>query len=336
MPIVAAIFALSAAIGLSLYAALAAPGLAAHLGLITLPDPIVGLAAPAVWGSLLALLAVELVLSRYRFTDLVWTAFHTLSRPLAAALLASVGLGSATHLAQWGGALLALLTALVVHLCVMGSRVIARTHAPFLPPGALAAIQALLAAGIATLAFLNATGAALIAWLLLVAVLPLAPKLIALALSAIRASVAMLWQPGRSRPTWATGADSLPTSLRLAVERHLARRPLGAVRSTRLTLARHGSRWPFNRGWLVVAPEAPPLFAHRQFLHPQVVELSPGAGHAGGELLIQTLEVEANTPYTLCIGPEAPPGPVVLAAIVAREGEGDPESSGGAAGQEHM
>lgn len=311
-------FALSAALGLTLYAGLAAPGMAAYFGLVALPASLAGLATPAVWGSLLGLLALEWLASSTRLTDLAWTLLHTLVRPLAASLLASVGLDSLPRSVQWGGALAAFVIALLVQLTVLALRVAARTPAPSPHPWIITALQTFLAAALGILAFVYPEAAAVIAGLLILIPLPWAPRLGVLAYSALRAGFAALAQPGRTRTRWETGADRLPSSVRQAIEAHLGRR-LGAVRSARITLARLGPHWLFQRGRLVIIPQAPPLFARRRLFRPHVRQLDPGVGRANGELLLELLEIEAATPYALCVGPEAPPSAVILAAIEGKE-----------------
>jgi hypothetical protein len=128
------LLAIAAAIGLSLYAALGLPGLASYLGLLDLPGPLVGLAAPYVWGTLLALALLELLISRSRLTDLLWNALHTLARPLAATIFLSAALTGGPHTAQWVAGLTGLGIALLVHMAVLAVHTAARTRSP--PPQA--------------------------------------------------------------------------------------------------------------------------------------------------------------------------------------------------------
>lgn len=329
------LFVAAAAIGFSLYAALAAPGLAAYLGLIALPQPLAGIATPAVWGSLLGLLALECLTVRYRVLDLLASALHVLARPLAAALLLSVGLSEAARATAWTAAAAGSGLALIVSFLVLGVRVAARTPAPTPRPGLVTITQPLIAAGLGVLSFSAPEVGVTLSALILIMLAPWAAQLSTLAFSLLRAAASTLHDLGQPRPKWETGVGSLPRALQRAVEAHLGR-PLDAVRSARLTLARFGSRWPFYRGRLILASEAPPLFAHRGRLRPQIIPLPPGRGSAANDLLIDILEVEASPPYAFCVGPEAPWGAAILAAISGEEGIGQGESSGGDAEQKHM
>ena len=335
MELLLSLFVAAAAIGFSLYAALAAPGLAAYLGLITLPQPLAGIATPAVWGSLLGLLALECLTVRYRVFDLLASALHVFVRPLAAALLMSVGLSEASRGTAWVAAAASLGLALIISFLVLGVRVAARTPAPTPRPGLVTITQPLIAAGLGVLSFSAPEVGVTLSALILIMLAPWAAQLTTLAFSLLRAAASTFHDLGRPRPKWETGVDSLPRALRRAVEGHLGR-PLDAVRSARLTLARFGSRWPFYRGRLILASEAPPLFAHRSRLRPHILELGPGHGSASNDFLIDILEVEASTPYALCVGPEAPWGAAILAALTGEEGIGQAETPGGDMGQKHM
>ena len=225
--------------------------------------------------------------------------------------------------------------ALIISFLVLGVRVAARTPAPTPRPGLVTITQPLIAAGLGVLSFSAPEVGVTLSALILIMLAPWAAQLTTLAFSLLRAAASTFHDLGRPRPKWETGVGGLPRALRRALEDHLGR-PLDAVRSARLTLARFGSRWPFYRGRLILASEAPPLFAHRSRLRPHILELGPGHGSASNDFLIDILEVEASTPYALCVGPEAPWGAAILAALTGEEGIGQAETPGGDTGQKHM
>ena len=76
------------ACGLNLYATVALLGIAARVGLTSLPPGMTGLSNGVVIGSAAALYIIEFVIDRTPVADHVWEAVHTIIRPAAAALLA--------------------------------------------------------------------------------------------------------------------------------------------------------------------------------------------------------------------------------------------------------
>jgi len=320
------LLAIAAAIGLSLYAALGLPGLASYLGLLELPGPLLGLAAPYVWGTLLGLALLELLISRNRLTDLLWNALHTLARPLAATIFLSAALTGGPHTVQWAAGLTGLAIALLVHMAVLAVHTAARTAGPKPAAPGFTALQLLLAAAVGTLAWIAPPIAAAAGAVLVLAPLPWSPRLwgaASLVLVAVHSAVS---RAGRSRG-WDVGPAKLPRSLQRAVKRELG--PLdSSLRSAPAGLARLGPRWPYLRGWLVVAAEKPPLFAHRRGLRARVVPLGRGPGLADHGALLETVEIAADVPYALCVGPSGPAGPAILAAL---RGAADPEPAVGEA-----
>ncbi len=304
--------AMAVAIGLSLYAALAVPGILAYLGLIELPVPISGLAVPLVWSTLIALALVDLACGRYRIGDLVWTALHTLARPLAAALLASAVLAAGPRDIQWFGALAALGLAALVHVSVMAVRTARRTAGPVPALHGLTAIQILTAAGLAGLAWTAPPFAASIAAVLVLAPLPWTPRLWGAAFLLLSAIYAALTRAGRFH-RWES-PDALRGATRRLIERELGD-SIGAARSARVTLARLGPGWPYLRGRLVVASERMPLFAHKRGFRTRLIPLGRASGDADHGAIVETVEVEAAAPYALCLGPDSPSGPAILAAL---------------------
>jgi hypothetical protein len=321
------VLACAAAMGLSLYAALALPGAVSHLGLLELPEPLSGLGTPLVWGTLVVLALVELLVSRVRLADLAWSALHTIIRPLAAALFASASLEGYGQELQWGAALAALVVALLVHISALAVHTASRTAGPAPQLRGFTGVQLLLAALIATIAWTAPPYSAAAALVLVFAPLPWWPRLWGAARLALAAPLAVITRAGRYHQ-WDTGPAGIPHWLSSAAEAELGV-PLSRVRSARVSLARVGTRWLYIRGRLVVAREHPPLFAYRRGFRTRLVPLERAAGHADHEALVETVVMDTLTPYSLCLGPDAPPGPAILAAL-AETGAGrvEPEDPG--------
>ncbi|UCC83435.1 MAG: DUF4126 family protein [Gemmatimonadota bacterium] len=307
------VLACAAAFGLSLYAALAAPSALSHLGLLELPEPLSGLGTPLVWVTLVALALVELAASRFRLTDLLWSALHTIIRPPAAALFASAALEGQGQGIQWGAALLALAVALFVHIPVLAAHTASRTAGPAPQLRGLTSVQLVLAGAIATIAWTAPPFAAVASLVPVLAPLPWWPRLWGAAHLAIAATLAVITRAGRYRQ-WDAGPRGLPRWLSRAAEAKLGV-PLSRTRSARVCLARIGTRWLYLRGRLVVAQERTPLFAHRRGFRARLVPLQRAAGQADHQALVETVVLDTQNPYSLCLGPDAPPGPAILAAL---------------------
>ncbi len=314
LPLLLALLATAAAIGLSLYAALGVPGAAASLGLISLPDGLVGLASPLVWGTLLVLLAVEATIARSRMPDLLWNCLHTIARPLAALLFVSAGFANAPANLQWAAALGATLVALLVHIWVMAIHTTTRTAGPEPRVRGFTTLQIFSAASLATLALTAPYFAAAAASLLVLAPLPWSRRLWGAASLTMTAVISALSRSGRLAD-WQPGSEKLPGWARRALELELGTPSLGPTRSARVTLARFGTTWPYIRGRLVLVHEQPPLFTHRRAFRPSVLRLQPGAGQSDGHALVETVAFEENSPYKLCLDADAPSGPAILAAL---------------------
>jgi hypothetical protein len=288
-------------------------GLAGYLGILQIPDTIVGLSSPAVWGTLSVMTALDAVLSNYRLTDLVWNALHIIVRPLAAVLYASAATALVTDAGQWTAALFALLSALTIGLWVLAVRTGARTAGPISWISGLTPLRLLAAGTIAILAISAPVFAVAIAAVLLIAPIPFAPSLWGAGSLNLASLLTMLTRPDRF-PTWDTGSESLPRSLRIAVEAELSV-ALGPSRSARVTLARFGPRWPYLHGRLVVAHDKPAIFVYRRGFRARAIRLGLGEGFPDHAALIETVEIDAATPYALCLGPRAPRGPAILAEM---------------------
>lgn len=311
-----ALFATAAAIGLSPYAALACPGLAAYLGLVSLPTPLAGLASPVVWATLLLLAALQGGLARLRTADLVSGTLHTLVSPLAAALFVSVPMPTPRGLGAWAATVAATVIALLVHTFVLSVHARAWTAGPTRRVGAFQALQLLAAAALGALAWLAAPYA--LAWtvLLVLAPLPWLPGIVGAASLPVRALLEMLRRPARTS-RWRPGIGALPRGLRPLAEDALTRAgaSLRNVRAGPVTLARRGPRWPYVRGWVVQEESLVPLFVYRRGWRRGVVALTPGPGGVDEGLLVETLEVGGSDPYAVCVDPGGPAAPAILAAI---------------------
>ncbi len=326
------LLAISVAMGLSVYPALAAAGIAAFFGLLELPSSLVGLAAPQVWVSLLGLLAIEWLAGAFRLADLGWNVVHTLVRPLAAALFVATAVAPDQHAFQWIAALGGLTVAFAVHASILALRTAARTVGPFLNSILLSALQTLVAAGLTLLALRwPLYGAAAAALILLLPLLWLS-FVSGAAYLAISAATAMLSQAGRPG-AWQIGPDRLPRRARRVLEAKLSQ-PLDSLRWTPLALARIGRRRPFYRGGLLLDLNGP-RFLHRRWFRPRVIELGRGRGRADNALLVETLEVEAAEPYALCLTQVAPRGAAIVAELERGRAAGTSEPEPGVDPRKH-
>lgn len=306
-------FAGAAAIGLSPYAALAAIGLFAYLGAADLPVVLIGLAAPPLWGVMAGWTVIDGVLSHFRLTDLVWNVLHTIVRPLAAFLFAAAVLDRYPATGQWLGSLGALLVALLVHISILAVRSAARTAGPYSWLPGLTTARLLFAAVIMVAAVATPVLAAAAAGVLVIGPLTWSPRLWGAASLSITAVLRALTRPER-RHEWQIGPDTLPRPLRQAAQAELGDAS-GPIRHCRATLARLGSRWPYWRGRLVVAAEKPVLFLHYRGLRPRAIPLHAATASIDNSALVETLKAEKPLAFSLCLGPDAPPGPAILTVL---------------------
>jgi hypothetical protein len=307
------VLAMATALGLSTYAALAVPGIAASVGLITVPDTLTGLSAPAVWGTLLGLLAIEWLAARHRLADLAWNVLHLLVKPQAAFLLAALALSNAATATQWVTAFVASALATLVHVSVLAVHAAARTAGPSPRTVTVPSLQWVTAAGLATFAIAAPPLAGAVAAMVLVAPLPWLPQFWGAARLPLATAYCALTRPDQSR-SWDKGLEPLPVRLRGAVESEYGA-AVKSVKSTPATLARLGSERPFCRGRLVVAPDRPPLFAHRRGFRPRIIQLGAGSADTDGGLFVETVATDAAIPYALCLGPDSAPVSAILAAV---------------------
>lgn len=309
VPVLLGALALATAIGADLYSALAAAGLVAFAGWVTLPAPLTGLAAPAVWIPLVGLALIQAALVRWRLPDLVWDALHTLARPLAAALAAAAALRlAAPTWLLWSASAAGLLVALHIHLLFLGLRVAAHTAEPDLRSGALTAARSAGAALLGALAFATPQNAAAIAALAILLPLPWARPLWRAARMALLAVARAL--PPRPRPgSWHPDVQALPDAWRAAVARH-TREPESVWAWTPATVARLEGRRLFRPGCLVTTPDALVFVESGRRL--RGTALPRGPGRADGRELLETVFVAAERPFILCLDRRGPPGQLIL------------------------
>jgi hypothetical protein len=155
--------------------------------------------------------------------------------------------------------------------------------------------------------------AAAAAAILLIAPLPWWPRLWGAASLAIAAVLHILTRPDR-RHAWTVGLDTLPRPIRAAAQAALGG-TFGPIRHCRATLGRFGARWPYWRGWIVVAAEKPALFLHRRGFRPRTIPLHATSARIDDGPLIETLEVDNPVRLALCLGPDAPSGPAILTVL---------------------
>ncbi len=303
------------AIGLSPYGALAAVGLAGYFEFLDLPPALAGLATPLLWSTLGALTIVDGLLSRYRLADIVWSAAHTIVRPLSAFLFASAALAAAPQSEQWFGSLAALLIALFVHISVLATRTSDRTAGPAAWLHGFTTMRLMSAAVIAVLAFTEPTFAASVAAVIFLAPLAWSARLWGATALALSSVIYALTRPDHLHE-WRTGPERLPRRLQRLLEAEFGEYS-GPVRHARVTLARFGPRWRYHRGRLFVMAEKPVLFVHRHGFRSRVTRLAASRGQADHRSLVETVEVEAPVSFALCLGPDAPPGPAILTELQA-------------------
>ncbi|UCF20708.1 MAG: DUF4126 domain-containing protein [Gemmatimonadota bacterium] len=310
------LLATAAAMGLSLYSTLAVPGLLAYLNLLALPDPLAGLAAPHVWSALLTLALVEGGVARFRLADLIWNVLHTLARPLAALLFVSAALPRAPASVQWMAAACGALFALAVHVYVLAVHTASRTAGPRPQRRGFTLIQLAGGAVLSTLAQLAPPIAAASAAALILAPLPWLPRLWGAASLATRSLASALARAGRTA-SWEHGPESLPRWARRALQDDLGT-PLVPLRSAPVTLGRIGTDWPYYRGRLIMPHGRQPIFIHHRGFRPRLLRLPQAEGSADQRALVETVWIEAATPYAICLAPDSPPASAVLAALSGR------------------
>lgn len=137
LPVSGSALALAAALawtaGLRLYLVVFVTGLAARLGLVELPAPLMPLSSPPLLAVTALLAALEWRAGRTVGLDSLWDALHTAIRIPAGAALALLAVWPLPLPAAFGAALLGLLLAASTHLAKLACRAIVRTD-PY-PPG---------------------------------------------------------------------------------------------------------------------------------------------------------------------------------------------------------
>jgi hypothetical protein len=264
----------SFAAGLSLYATVAALGLAARLGWIPpLPPELAGLSHVLVIATAALLFLVEFLVDKIRYADSLWDTLHTFIRPPAAALLGAALLGELPLEARLLGAALAGAAAFVAHGTKAGLRL--AIHASTLKRAgpAVSLAEDIAACGLVILAMRSPTAALALAtgWLVLAALF--GPRLWRAFIFGLRALLAHgrgFLSPGRWRER-----HELPPSLRAL----LPAPDLGAAppRATRAAISGLDGLGAYRNGWLVITP-AGPVFLYRTLLGSRSVALPRTAG----------------------------------------------------------
>ena len=243
----ALLFCIAAASGVSLYASLAALGLASRLNLMPpLPPGLTGLENGLVITTACALLVIEALADREAPFAGMWHTLHALVKPVAAALLSASALAGLDAGRIAAACVLASATALLFHAMRYGARVALRM--PNAPRGSalVTFAEALLALGLLLPARFREAAVPVAAALLLVALIggPLGFRAFRLGVGAQRARLrGFLGQTG-----WSS-LDRLPRSLRGAVPPT----PLGGTppRAARIGVLDAPGIGRFSLGWLV-------------------------------------------------------------------------------------
>jgi hypothetical protein len=237
------------ACGLNLYATVAALGLASRLGLTdALPVGLRGLEHGLVIGSALALYAVEFFIDKIRWVNSGWDALHTVIRPAAAALLATLALEAAPMELRIAGGAFAALVALGAHGLKAGLRIAINSRPGRLPCIAISILEDAAAVGLVLVSLLAPQLALVIgagAALLLVVSAPSLFRPAALAILAVHARTRGIFGGG-----W-RGREALPGRIRALVPPEDL--GMAAPRVTRAAVLSGGTGTGRCRnGWLVL------------------------------------------------------------------------------------
>lgn len=267
--LVGQLLGLSFACGLNLYATVAALGLLSRFDLIRdLPHGLQGLEGAIVIGSALVLYLVEAIIDKVRHADSLWDTIHTFIRPPAAALLAVGALWTAPFELRLGGAVFALVVALVAHATKAGFRLALNASQQGQSHARISVAEDVTAVAFAVAAF-QYPGTALVAGalVLLVGVL-FGPRL----WRAFGLGVHCLFAWFRSlftRSRWLE-AHELPLDLR----QRLSDTAPGTAppRGTRAGLDGVPGVGSYRNGWLVVTHEGP-VFLYRTLFGSRLVPL---------------------------------------------------------------
>lgn len=263
------------AAGLNLYATVAIIGLAARLGWIeSLPPDLLGLAHGLVIGLAALLFLLELIIEKLPFVGAVWTAAHTIIRPLAAALLTALALARQPFEVQLAGAIAAGVIAFAAHGAQSGLRV-ALASAPQRRTALYAAAAALIldfvAIAIAVAALLHPAAALGVLAAAALVLLLVGPRLWRAATFGARAVLARL-VGFFGRRGWKQRSQ-MPWRIRGAVP--VAPPGRGEARGTRVAALGLRGAGAYRNGWLVFDDLGTARFVFRAITGPRSVTLPP-------------------------------------------------------------
>lgn len=304
----------SFAAGLSLYATVAALGLAARFGLIPpLPPELAGLSHVLVIATAGLLFLIEFLVDKIRYADSLWDTLHTFIRPPAAALLGAALLGELPLEARILGAVLAGAAAFVAHGTKAGLRLAIHASSLRRAGPAVSLAEDIAACGLVILAMHSPTAALALSagWLVLAALFgPRLWRAFVFGLRALLAHGRGFLSPGRWRER-----HELPRSMRTL----LPPPDLGAApaRATRAAISGLNGLGAYRNGWLVITPQGP-VFLYRTLLGPRCVTLPRGAGakvRHGFLADIVQLELQGRRRCTLYLLKDGPPVELAIADL---------------------
>lgn len=282
--------AVAVACGFNLYATVAFLGLASRVGWFVLPVGLRGLENTVVIASAGALYLAEAIIDKFPYVDAIWEGVHTLIRPVATGLLATLVFPS---LAAWQTAGVGLAVGLVTlgaHGAKAGLRVASRT------PGR-PALRFLLSVGedaaaiaIAFAALRSSLTAGIVAVVVLALLFVAGPGLWRAGILGVRSFAARLRAFfGESR--W-RHADEVPAALRKLLEPD----PHGIHphRAARVAVVGLPGPGNYRNGWLVL-DHGTPVFLFRRLLAARRVELPRAEeGRVRHGLMLDVLELEST------------------------------------------
>jgi hypothetical protein len=305
------------ACGVNLYAAVALLGVASRLGWFPgLPPDLRGLEHNLVIASAAILYVVEFIADKIPYLGAGWDAVHTLIRPLAAGLLASLALGALPVEFQVIGGISAGLVALSAHGVKAGLRLQLRAY---YRRGGLRVLLSLLedaiAIGLMLLVLIYPASAVVIALAALLLLIVAGPRLWRAAMLGISA-IAARFRAFFGTTGWREGSG-LPRWLRPALGQDLG---LEHTRGARAALSGVHGVAAFRSGWLVIDPGGRPAFLYRSFGGPKRVILPQareGQLHPG--LLTDIIELQGDgARYTLFLLKDGPPAEAAHWELTAR------------------
>lgn len=312
-PTTLGLLALAVAAGLGPYSSIAALGFLGQSGLGALPAELTGISSVPILAASTALLALDAAASRFRVPDLLWNALHTIIRPAVAALLVVAAGSDLGETGLWLAALGGGASGLLAHLLVLSTRSASRTAGPlsFLP--GFTALRITGGGMLAALALLAPPFAGALAAVLILAPLPWFPRLWGAARMALAASISVWTRAGRGR-SWQGGRAGPPSNVARALAA-VGEESLASARVCPATLGRYGAHWLYSGGFILLRPGRQPIFARRRWGRLELIDLESGPGASDEAAVLETLEIRCGRPYSLCLGPDAPPGGVVLAEL---------------------